>query len=583
MPKAPSRLSATCRITAGLTVGLLSLSGPLSSAHAATAETAIDFATAVTYDSNTSTGAQALQLADLNGDGDVDIAAIDSSVGLLSILIGDGDGDFADGVTYPVSPTPVDLAIGDVNNDGVLDVVVVPSSGSNTDILYGNGDGTFQAAVTLASPAGKKGVAVADLNGDGDLDIIASSKYLYSTSQVSVMMGDGSGSFSSPVNYVTGAYPGKPMVADFTGDSIPDIVTANQSANTVSTFIGNGDGTFGSAVSSPGSLSTSSGAGDFDGDGFMDVVVAAYGTSMALMLGDGSGAFTTSATVTTGTDPWGVGIGDLNGDGNLDVAVGINSNGTVGTFLGDGEGGLGPQSTFSIAGGPKSVGVADINSDGRLDVTTANTNAANISGLVNISDYEPDLKVTPTSGPASGGTELTITGTNFASPAALGATSVMIGGRPATAVNVVSNTRLTARTPTGVHGPATIKVATPLVSVSRANAFTFEASTLPPQILPPGAVPAKIKNSGVTILNKKNAKTVEGQPVKATARTQLRTGLATRGDMQCIKQIRGPKRQLKVQLSGKCALRITVTWRAPGTDTSAPLKVTKTYTTKRVR
>ena len=156
-------------------------------------------------------------------------------------------------------------------------------------------------------------VTTADFNGDRKLDLASAT----GNNSVSILLGNGTGTFSTSVQY---AVPGHPVAighGDFNGDGKQDIATADQTANEISVLLGNGDGSFQShheyaAGSKPTALATA----DVNGDGNLDIVVADYSSNkVSVLLGNGDGTFKTHAEYPTGHGPSGVAVGDFNGDG----------------------------------------------------------------------------------------------------------------------------------------------------------------------------------------------------------------------------------------------------------------------------
>ena len=126
-----------------------------------------------------------MAVADLNGDGKLDVATVNNTSKTVSILFGNGNGTFQPQQTFPVGYSPVSLALADLNGDGKLDIVTADNAG-DVSVLFGFGDGTFQLKQSLLVGSGLYALAVADLNGDGRLDIATSSG---PTNTVSVMLG----------------------------------------------------------------------------------------------------------------------------------------------------------------------------------------------------------------------------------------------------------------------------------------------------------------------------------------------------------------------------------------------------------
>jgi hypothetical protein len=192
-------------------------------------------------------------VADFNGDGIPDLAVGGSGV---STLLGNGDGTFQAAVHYSAGSTPHSVAVGDFNRDGIPGLAVANDAAPSgaVSVLLGNGDGTFQAAVKYTTGSQAAAVAVADLNGDGNLDLAVTVQV---SNKVNVLLGKGDGTFQAAVNYSAGGgdspAPRSLLVGDFNGDGVPDLAAAN---STVSVLLGKGDGTFRCGwMGVPGSLS----------------------------------------------------------------------------------------------------------------------------------------------------------------------------------------------------------------------------------------------------------------------------------------------------------------------------------------
>jgi hypothetical protein len=315
-------------------------------------------------------------------------------------LLGKGDGTFQAAVNYPTGLTPAGVAVADFNGDGILDLAVANNWSATVGIFLGKGDGTFQPAVNY--PAGKFTgcVAVADFNGDGILDLAVANE-IYPNSTLSVLLGNGDGSFQAPQSFESGGtFPNSMVVGDFNADGVPDLAVANYKSGTVSIFLGNGDSTFQAA----GNYATQSAdyivVGDFNGDGKLDLAVAnafkppATSGSVSVLLGNGDGSFQASVSYPTG--PFinydisgGMAVGDVNGDGAPDLVVAIG--GGVLVLLGNGDG-IFQTTPISYLGGiaPITVAVGDFNGDGRPDVAVANVSSnGGVSILINDGKWAP--------------------------------------------------------------------------------------------------------------------------------------------------------------------------------------------------
>lgn len=120
-------------------------------------------------------GGDFVTVADFNGDGKLDLAVCDSATNTVTILLGDGTGNFAAASSSPmtVGLQPEAIVAGDFNNDGKLDLAVANFGDNTVTLLLGNGDGTFTPASGSPFAVGKgpSGIAAADFNRDGKLDL----------------------------------------------------------------------------------------------------------------------------------------------------------------------------------------------------------------------------------------------------------------------------------------------------------------------------------------------------------------------------------------------------------------------------
>ena len=281
-------------------------------------------------------GPQSVAVGDFNGDGKPDLAVVNSYSNNVSILLGNGDGTFQIHVDYPTGAQPGSVAIGDFNGDGKLDLAVVNSYSNNVSVLLGNGNGTFQPAVSYGtgSGTGPAFVAVGDFNRDGKLDLAVANS---NSSNVSVLLGNGDGTFQTAVNYDVGGAPTSIAVGDFNHDGKLDLAVAVPvpgPSTYVSVLLGNGDGTFQTAVNYNAPYAPDAVAvGDFNGDGNLDLVVGNRSSNISVFLGNGDGTFRTAVNYSAGYNPSSVAVGDFNNDGTLDLAVANSGSSTTVTVL----------------------------------------------------------------------------------------------------------------------------------------------------------------------------------------------------------------------------------------------------------
>ena len=323
-------------------------------------------------------GPDGVTIADFNGDGIPDIAATIQGTIAVEIFSGNGDGTFVAGASYPVGALPSFVTSADLNGDGKVDLITANGSNvsvmGNVSILLGNGNGTFQPAMNITAGSLPFSVAVADLNGDGHLDLAVADESEISGNGVTVLFGVGDGTFGSSAFFSTGTAPASVAVGDFNRDGNPDLATANYLGNSMSVLLGNGDGTFQSSVDyhakeRPIQIVVA----DLNGDGFQDLVVGsfnAYNTfgRFTLFRGIGDGTFT-SDHYNFPSDVYSIAVGDLDRDGLPDILV-ANSRGITPLFnLGGGK--FSRAGIYGTGGIPLSLGLADLTGSGLLDAVVA--------------------------------------------------------------------------------------------------------------------------------------------------------------------------------------------------------------------
>jgi hypothetical protein len=411
---------------------------------------------------------QTVATADFNRDGIIDVAVPIRAMGITSVMLGTGGGTLSN-IESSGTATPIGAAIGDLNRDGRTDIAITDADTNQVAVFIGDADGTVtelsQPADAGQAPAG---IAIGDFNGDGILDLaVTNASYNGITGQsVSIVLGNGDGTYGSPIAYSVGTNPVAVVTTDVNGDGKLDLIVSNHDSNSVTTLLGNGDGTFRNPTTTATAPSpVSIVLADLNGDGKLDLVTANASGSVSVSLGTGTGAFGTSTDYICGNGPSAVAIGDVNLDGVLDVVVTNHDDDQVAVLLGNGDGTFQPPTVFAAGAGPNGLALADVNQDGRVDVIVSDDRSNSLAVLINATGAPAANTVAV----QAGDNQATATNARFAN-----ALSVLVrdAGNAAIAGQVVTFTAPSiGASGTFSSGLSTVQVSTNGAGISTAPAF----------------------------------------------------------------------------------------------------------------
>ena len=366
-------------------------------------------------------------LADIDGDGKLDLWGEQYDTGLMAVALGNGDGTFgpviASASIYP-------SAVGDLDGDGKLDALGFVDQ-TSTGVCFGDGSGAFTLGssplplvqwdgiadldgdgrnegvgwdypssrsvvqsvnpdrslppasthpaplLTGAGDSPNNWTGFADLDGDGHADLVGTAN---TSVEYSVVLSGGTSPLQSVPEFATGTRPREIALGDLNGDGHLDVVTANEVAGTISVLLGNGAGGLSAHTDfSAGTRPVALVLADLDGDGHLDVAAAdSTGNSVQVLKGDGSGGFGPASSFSAGTGPNGLAVGDLNHDGMLDlVAVDVISQ-RLAVLLASGGGAFSPPGFTALLDQPSKVALGDLDGDGNPDATVIAGGSGNL-------------------------------------------------------------------------------------------------------------------------------------------------------------------------------------------------------------
>jgi len=301
-------------------------------------------------------------------------------------------------VTYPTGPNPIAIAIADFNNDTNPDLAVLnnncPSSpcagAGSVSILLGNGDGTFQSQLTTTVGNNPLALGAADLNGDLNVDVIVTNS---ADNTASILINRGGGLLTLKKNYTTGVAPAGLVIGDFNDDTKLDLIVANTGDSTIWFFKGSGNGTFLSPFVFPTGLNpVGLVTADFNSDQIPDLATANTGAStISILINRGKAGgfgFIPPADFPVAGPATQLVTTDLNNDGQLDLAVASPSMNAVSVLLSAGNANFHPHVDYATGANPVALtttqgGALDFTGDGTPDLAVVNSVDNSVSVLAN--------------------------------------------------------------------------------------------------------------------------------------------------------------------------------------------------------
>jgi len=341
-----------------------------------------------------------VEIADFNHDSYSDIVVTSETDSSITVLLGNGKGDFLPAANSPffAGAWPNDIAIGDFNNDRNPDLAIANHERKYLTVLLGNGKGKFIPAknspIKTRGIPHTHGVAVGDFNNDGRLDLATDS---WGNDQIEILTANGSTFFNSESMFLkVGKRPYQRLrAADLNNDGAVDIVTTNTESNNATVLLGDNKGGFKEAAGSLfpcGDNPFGIAIGDVNADGKLDLAIINSPGSMAegrgklqscYLRNDGNGKFTMipCSPFESGKIPSRIAIGDLNGDGVNDIVTSDNDSDKIYVFKMKKDQGLLSNSTIKVGKHPKGIAVNDLNRDGKADIVVCN-NADNTISII---------------------------------------------------------------------------------------------------------------------------------------------------------------------------------------------------------
>lgn len=322
-------------------------------------------------------------LGDFNNDGIVDIVTSSGDDVTIAVLLSETTSPLArrSNMTIPGTGRTFGAATADLDGDGDIDIAVGDNEVDVVGVLINRGDGTFERGVTYGGVVRPRQIIAAELTGDEGVDLVTADS---DANKLSLLRNRGDGTFDPPLSIPVGTQPLAMVAADLDGDGVPELVAANSVSKDISILVRQG-GNF-----EPHALLFTIGqprdvlAVDLDGDGDLDLATANGVTNdLNVFLNEGAVNFAAPLSFPGGRFPYSLATGDFNGDGVPDLVTGNSQADSASLFLGAGGGDFHVPFRYDVGREPRFVMAADFDLDGRTDLVTANRQSRDVSLLTN--------------------------------------------------------------------------------------------------------------------------------------------------------------------------------------------------------
>jgi len=325
-----------------------------------------------------------LTIRDFNGDGIQDLAIAfngsSSAAGGVAVLLGKGDGTFGPPAYFQAGPFPISIAVADFNGDGKPDLAIGNLSGSGTpgsvSILMGKGDGTFSSPASYNLGQSPLSMVSTDFNGDGKADLAVLDT---TTGILWIFLGNGDGTLRAPTGSPSGTSIGSLSYTDINRDGKQDLLIADNHGGAIAVLLGNGDGTF----QSPKEYVAAALPADV-------VAVPLEDGDTLLLTGDGvtgnvffnslspDGTSNTPLLQSVGVSPSAIAIADLNHDGKNDIVIADSAAGSLLVLLNSGNAQFANPTAYPVGSFPAALAIADVNDDGKPDLIAQDNNGFDV-------------------------------------------------------------------------------------------------------------------------------------------------------------------------------------------------------------